>query len=86
MRIPKRPERDREIFSVLRSVRHLSERDIASRTYVSASTVRAWRSGKTRYPQHHTLAAVARVGGLRFALVHDDGDRKSQADEERVVV
>lgn len=85
MRSPKRPERDREIFAVLRSVRHLSEQDIASRTYVSASTVKALRSGKTRYPQHHTLAAVARVGGMRFALVHDDG-RRTDASEERVAV
>jgi|UppTromiDAQCA005_1034438.scaffolds.fasta_scaffold01648_1 DNA-binding phage protein len=69
---PIRPERDRDIFRVLHAIKGMSAVDIAKKTYVSQQTIRNWRktpaAGGTRYPQHHTLAAVANVAGLRFTL------------------
>lgn len=69
---PIRPERDRDIFRVLQAIKGMSAVDIAKKTYVSQQTIRNWRktpsAGGTRYPQHHTLAAVAKVVGLRFTL------------------
>lgn len=73
----RRPEYDRTVFAVLHAIAGRTASEIASHTYVSASTIAKWRRGPkfggTRYPQHHTLAAVAKVAGLRFSLVDKDG-------------
>lgn len=67
-----RPEYDRAIFEVLHAIRDLTSKEVAAKTYVSAKTIdnwrRGWRNGGTRYPQHHTLAAVAAVVGLEYKL------------------
>lgn len=74
--IPHRPERDRMVFEVLHAIQGRKASEVASKTYVAASTIAKWRKriedGGTRYPQCHTLAAVAAVAGLKFALVPDD--------------
>ncbi len=71
-----RPEYDRAVFEVLHAIRGRSAREVAAQTYVSAATISKWRRGPkyggTRYPQHHTLCAVAKVAGLRWVLVDDD--------------
>lgn len=71
-----RPEYDRAVFEVLHAIRGRSAREIASQTYVSAGTISKWRRGPkyggTRYPQHHTLSAVAKVAGLRWVLEEDE--------------
>lgn len=71
-RVLHRPERDRTIFEVLHAIKGMTAAEVARDTYVSASTIRNWRKANgtgTRYPQHHTLAAVARTQGLAFKLV-----------------
>lgn len=72
-KVKHRPERDRAIFEVLHAIRGRKASEVASKTYVAASTIAKWRKriedGGTRYPQHHTLAAVAAVAGLKWALV-----------------
>lgn len=77
-----RPERDRAIFEVLRAIRDRKSSEVAGKTYVAASTIANWRSGRTRYPQHHTLAAVAKVAGLEYRLVPIQR-RRSESDEQR---
>lgn len=81
-----RPTRDQEIFAVLRAIRGMSPKDVSQKTYVSASTIRNWRrpvnQGGTRYPQHHTLAAVAKIAGLEFKLVPISDRPKSMAAAE----
>lgn len=70
---PAKPDHDAATFDVLHALRGRTAAEIAARTWVSASTIRKWRRGYerggARYPQHATLAAVAAVAGLRFALV-----------------
>ena len=72
---PERPEYDKAVFMVLHAVKGVSATKLASQTYVSASTIAKWRRGPkfggTRYPQHHTLAAVAALAGLKWTLVSD---------------
>lgn len=72
---PIRPEYDRAVFEVLHAIAGRSALSVPKLTYVSASTIAKWRRGPkfggTRYPQHHTLAAVAKVAGLRWKLVED---------------
>jgi transposase len=67
-----RPDRDRDIHKVLQAIKGLSAKAVSEKTYVSQQTIRNWRktpaAGGTRYPQHHTLAAVARVAGMKFTL------------------
>lgn len=41
---------------------------VARRSGVHPSTLRAWRSGKTRRPQHLTLVFALRACGYRFKL------------------
>lgn len=87
-----RPDRDQDIFKVLRAIRGLKPTDVASKTYVSAQTIRNWRKpvaqGGTRYPQHHTLRAVAAVAGLEFKLVEKESvatrNSRARGDDTRV--
>lgn len=72
-------EPDREIFRVLKLIKGLKPSEIvgdAKRSNgksVSPSTIANWRkpvsNGGTRYPQHDTLAAVARSAGYAYQLV-----------------
>jgi len=71
-RVLHRPDRDRMVFEVLHAIKGKSATEVARDTYVSPQTIRNWRKSGgsgTRYPQHHTLAAVARTVGLEFKLV-----------------
>jgi transcriptional regulator with XRE-family HTH domain len=78
-----RPERDRNIFKILRAIKGMKSGDVANKTYVAQSTIQNWRTGKTRYPQSHTLSAVAEVAGLKFDLVQIDAkERVSDAPME----
>lgn len=82
---PIRPEYDRAVFEVLHVIRGRSANSISKLTYVSPGTISKWRRGPkfggTRYPQHHTLAAVAKVAGLKWVLVEDKA--KAGKDVER---
>ncbi len=72
-------DRDRQIFAVLRLVKDRKPSEIATKAKrsngktISASTIANWRKpvsqGGTKYPQHDTLAAVARAAGYKFDLV-----------------
>ena len=84
MKKPHRPERDREIFTVLRAIKGRKSSEVASKTYVAATTIQNWRTGKTRYPQHHTLAAVARTAGLKYALVEIEEEGVKHGRESRI--
>lgn len=74
-----KPERDSEIFAVMHAVRGIPAAQIvrlAKRKFrrdISAATVSALRKpvgrGGTKFPQRYTLDTIARVGGLKFALV-----------------
>lgn len=82
---PERPEYDKAVFVVLHAVKGVSATNLASQTYVSASTIAKWRRGPkfggTRYPQHHTLAAVAAIAGLKWALVSDVRKSREKPNE-----
>jgi transposase-like protein len=71
-----RPEYDNAIHDVLHNLRDRSAAAIARDTWVSPSTINNWRkgyeNGGTRYPQHTTLSAVARVAGLEFKLIRSN--------------
>jgi transcriptional regulator with XRE-family HTH domain len=82
-RVTHRPDRDREVFRVLQAIKGRKSSEVAKNTYVRASTIQAWRTGKTKYPQHHTLAAVARTAGLKYALVEIDNDERPAERESR---
>ena len=75
-----RPERDRAIFAVLRSIRGVSHADVAKKAGVSAQTIAKWRrpvaDGGTKYPQFYTLNQVARAYGKEFRLVDRDESRQ----------
>lgn len=68
-----RPERDREVFAILRLIRGKTPDEVASKSGLSPSTIRNWRksieNGGTRYPQHWTLSRVARAYGHRYVLM-----------------
>lgn len=64
-----KPERDREIFKVLRAIRGRNASEVAAKCRISAQTIRNMRSGRTRYPQHYTLSEIARAAGLRYTLI-----------------
>lgn len=72
---PVRPEYDRAVFEVLHALAGVPSTQIAKKTWVSAGTISKWRRGPkfggTRYPQHATMAAVAKVAGLKWVLVED---------------
>jgi hypothetical protein len=68
------------IFAVLRAIKGRSSVDVAKGTYVAASTIQKWRTNQTRYPQCHTLAAVAATAGLEFALVPTGASKEIHAD------
>lgn len=73
MSVKHRPERDREVFAVLRLIRGQTPEDVQRKAGVSAQTIRNWRKdihhGGTRYPQHWTLSRVARAYGYRYTLI-----------------
>jgi transcriptional regulator with XRE-family HTH domain len=68
---PHYPERDREIFRVLRAIRGMSAPDLSRKTFLSAGTVYNLRKaqGGTRFPRHLTLVALAEAAGLTYELV-----------------
>lgn len=51
-------------------VLHMIRDDVRTHedSLVSRSTVRNWRSKKTRRPQHATMEAVLRANGKRFVI------------------
>jgi len=71
-----RPDHDRAIFTVLHAIRDMKPSEIAAKSFVSASTIykwrKGWQNGGTRFPQHMTLAAVARIAGFKWELVAVD--------------
>ena len=82
-----RPERDRVVFQVLRSIRGISNADVARASGISAQTVAKWRapiaSGGTRFPQFWTLNRVAKAHGLEFKLLPVDDRREGRDNELR---
>lgn len=72
---PVRPEYDRAVFEVFHALAGVPATQIAKKTWVSAGTISKWRRGPkfggTRYPQHATMSAVAKVAGLKWVLVED---------------
>lgn len=78
-----RPERDRAIFAVLRSLRGMSNAEISAKSGVSAQTIAKWRApvatGGTKYPQFITLQAVAKACGMEFRLVERNDDARPSA-------
>lgn len=73
MSLKHRPERDREVFAVLRLIRGRTPEEVGQKSGISPQTIRNWRKsierGGTRYPQHWTLSRVARAYGHRYELV-----------------
>ena len=71
-----RPERDRDIFKVLRAIRGKSASEVSRQTYVCAQTIRNMRSGQTKFPRHSTLAGIAHTVGMQFVLLDEDEARE----------
>lgn len=65
---PRRPDRDRDIFTLLNALKGVKSADIARRSFLSAQTITRLRRGVTRWPRHTTLAELARIAGMRFTL------------------
>lgn len=80
---PAKPERDRTVFEVLHAIRDMKPTEVNQKTYVSAQTIRNWRNMKVRWPQHHTLSAVAAVAGLEFRLVPKGTNNGSSSKRRR---
>lgn len=56
------------LMKTLREGSSMSDKELRQRNGLSASTAKNWFSGKTRRPQHTTLAAYAGAFGKRFVL------------------
>ena len=71
-----RPEYDRAIFEVLHAIKDMKASQVSAKTFVSQTTIykwrKGWQNGGTRFPQHVTLAAVARMAGFKWELVAMD--------------
>lgn len=91
---PKRPERDRDVFTLLHALRGKETKDLAKRSFLAATTIRKIRVGPshggTRYPRHTTMVELARLAGKRWELVDDapsetarDGGRARRSGSER---
>jgi transcriptional regulator with XRE-family HTH domain len=85
---PHYPERDREVFRVLRAIRGMSAPELSRKTFLSSTTVYNLRKAgptATRYPRHLTLVALAEAAGLAYTLIPIDEakDREAQAKAER---
>jgi transposase-like protein len=80
-----RPERDREVFKLLHEIQGISATKLARKAKISPGTISKWRrriqDGGTRYPQHYTMAAVARAIGMKYELVEIES--RSVHREER---
>lgn len=75
---PHYPERDREVFNVLRAIKGMSAPELSRKTFLSPSTIYKMRRAHdgTRYPRHLTLAALARVAGMKYELVPIEAGEK----------
>ncbi|MTD92874.1 hypothetical protein GIW81_00840 [Hyphomicrobium sp. xq] len=78
-RMEHRPEKDRQVFALLRAIKKLSAGDVMRAAdkagfFISDQTVRNLRRGKggTKYPQRYSMDAMASAVGLTFALVPPD--------------
>lgn len=56
------------LMKKLRDGSKMKDAEIVKRTKMSPATAKNWFSGKTRRPQHTTLAAYAGAFGKRFVL------------------
>lgn len=87
-KIVHRPERDRAVFAVLRSIRGVKPAEVAARSGVSEATIRNWRrpvaDGGTRYPQFWTLNQVAKSFGMEFKLVERSDSADARQSEARL--
>lgn len=65
----RRTTHDPLLEQVLDHLHGKSAADIARKTGISTSTLRAWRSGKTRRPQSVTMSFALRAVGMRLGIV-----------------
>lgn len=68
-------KRDPVLEQVLNHISKLTAREIERKSGVCASTILAWRSGKTRRPQSLTIEYALRAAGFRRVIVPDDRKR-----------
>jgi transcriptional regulator with XRE-family HTH domain len=60
---------DPSLRDVLRAIAKMTARRIETSSGVCASTIRNWRSGKTRSPQNKTLEFALRAAGFHRVIV-----------------
>jgi len=62
-------DQDPAVGNVLEELNGYKPREINQISGLSASTIRNWRSKKTKRPQHTTLAAALGAVGKEFRIV-----------------
>jgi hypothetical protein len=60
---------DPTLRDVLRCIAEMTPRRIEVSSGVCASTIRAWRNGKTRSPQNKTMEFALRAAGFHRVIV-----------------
>ena len=69
-------ERDPTLASVLTFISDMTAPQIERKCGVTATTIRNWRSGKTRRPLNVTMDFALRAAGFKRIIVPDDRSRK----------
>lgn len=65
---PEKPERDNEVDNLIDVLGDISDADIYHNSFVSRSTIRRLRSGKTKAPQFLTVQTMASAAGFEYVL------------------
>jgi hypothetical protein len=80
---PAKPERDREVFQLLRLMRGHKTADLARSSGVSASCISKLRTRRTRWPRFYTVRAIAKACGWEYALIPAEAFEAERPREEQ---
>lgn len=65
---PKKPLRDAEVDILAEAISGYDTTDLYHNSYLSRSTIKRLRDGKTRKPQHMTMTGIAAAAGFEYVL------------------
>jgi hypothetical protein len=65
----KKPIHDPDVAQLVRAVRSITIDDLYYNSYLSRSTIKRLREGKTSRPQHLTMVGIAQAAGYKYELV-----------------
>ena len=69
---PRKPERDQEVFNLLRLMRGRTTMDLAREAGLAHSTVSKLRCRTTRWPRWHTARVLAEACGYVWCMLPAD--------------